>query len=244
MKPLISITCAALACLVTTTPASAAVAGCDRCSDLPRLYRELLEQEFLRNRFDRWVKEAYYPVSVAAMQQSAADQLGAAMRGGLYGPLKTDSGPAGNGAAAPSFGTDLNSKSCALVEYVKDAQGKQVQRPVTPEQVHRKLCAPMAKFVLTHEGHHQASCRAAYSTGATAQFGTTEFVAKDDVEAYQAGIAVLRDHIAVLARECGWSGSTNARRPDGTSTVPTPDQVVELKNATRTQASLLKRKSK
>jgi len=165
VKPLISVTCAAIACLVTTTPASAAVAGCDRCSDLPRLYRELLEQEFLRNRFDRWVKEAYYPVSVAAMQQSAADQLGAAMRGGLYGPLKTDSGgPAGNGAAAPSFGTDLNNKSCALVEYVKDAQGKQVQRPVTPEQVHKKLCAPMAKFVLTHEGHHQASCRAAYST--------------------------------------------------------------------------------
>ncbi len=243
MKPLISITCAALACLVTATPASAA-AGCDKCSDLPRLYRELLEQEFLRNRFDRWVKEAYYPVSVEAMQQSAADQLGAAMRGGLYGPLKTDSGPGGKGGAAPSFGTDLNNKSCALVEYVKDAQGKQVQRPVTPEQVQKKLCAPMAKFVLTHEGHHQASCRAAYAAGGAAKFGTTEFVAKDDVEAYQAGIAVLRDHIAELARKCGWSGSTNARRPDGTSTVPTPDQVMELKNATKKQAALLKRKSK
>ena len=244
MKPLISITCAALACLVTVTPASAAAAGCDKCSDLPRLYRELLEQEFLRNRFDRWVKEAYYPVSVEAMQQSAADQLGAAMRGGLYGPLKTDSGSGGKGGAAPSFGTDLNNKSCALVQYVKDAQGNQTQRPVKPEQVRSRLCAPMAEFVIAHEGHHQASCQAAYAAGQTAQFGTTEFVAKDDVAAYQAGIAVLRDHIAKLAGQCGWSGSTNARRPDGTSTVPTPDQVMELKNATKKQASLLKRKSK
>jgi hypothetical protein len=244
VKPLISITCAALACLVTTTPASAAAAGCDRCSDLPRLYRELLEQEFLRNRFNQWVKQAYYPVSVKEMQQSAADQLGAAMQGGLYGPLKPVSGPGGKGGAAPSFGTDLNNKSCALVEYVKDAQGNQVQRPVTPEQVQKKLCAPMAKFVLAHEGHHQASCRAAYATGGAEKLGTIEFVAKDDVEAYQTGIAVLRDHIAKLARECGWSGSTNAKRPDGTSTVPTPAQVVELKTATRKQASLLNRKSK
>lgn len=243
MKPLIFITCAALACLITATPASAAN-DCDKCSDLPRLYRELLEQEFLRNRFNQWVKEAYYPVSVEAMQQSAADQLGAAMQGGLYGPLKPVSGPGGKGGAAPSFGTDLNNKSCALVEYVKDAKGNQVQRPVTPEQVQKKLCAPMAKFVLAHEGHHQASCRAAYAAGGAAKFGTTEFVAKDDVEAYQTGIAVLRDHIAKLARECGWSGSTNAKRPDGTSTVPTPAQVVELKTATRKQASLLNRKSK
>ena len=244
MKPLISTPCAALACRITATSAPAAAAGCDKCSDLPKLYRELLEQEFLRNRFDRWVKEAYYPVSVDAMQQSAADQLGVAMRGGLYGSLTTNSGSGGQGSAAPSYGTDLNNKSCALVEYVKDAQGDQTQRPVKPEQVRSKLCAPMAEFVLAHEGHHQASCRAAYAAGRTAQFGTTEFVAKDDVEAYQVGIAVLRDHIAKLAWQCGWSGSTNARRPDGTTTVPTPDQVAELKNATRQQAALLQCKSK
>ena len=244
MKSLISALCAALACLITTASAPAAAAGCDKCSDLPRLYRELLEQEFLRNRFDRWVKEAYYPVSVEAMQQAAADQLGAAMRGGLYGSLKPAGGGGGQGGAAPSYGTDLSKKSCALVEYVKDAQGNQTQRPVTPEQVRKKMCAPMADFVLAHEGHHQASCQAAYAAGQTAQFGTTEFVARDDVEAYQVGIAVLRDHIAKLARQCGWSGSTNARRPDGTTTVPTPDQVAELKNATRQQAALLQRKSK
>jgi hypothetical protein len=236
--------CTALACLATVTSAPAAAAGCDKCSDLPKLYRELLEQEFLRNRFDRWVKEAYYPVSVEAMQQSAAEQLGVAMRGGLYGALKPVGGNSGQGGAAPSYGTDLNNKRCALVEYVKDAHGKQTQRPVTPEQVRKKLCTPMADFVLAHEGHHQASCHAAYGAGQTAQFGTAEFVAKDDVEAYQAGIAVLRDHIAKLARQCGWSGSTNARRPDGTTTVPTPDQVAELKNATKTQVSLLQRKSK
>jgi hypothetical protein len=239
-----SISCTVLAVLVTATPALAAAPGCNQCKDLPKLYRELLEQEFLRNRFDRWVKEAYYPVSVSAMQEAAASQLGAAMQGGLYGPLSPAGAGGGSGGAAPSFGTDLNNRNCPLVEYVKDAQGNQKQRPVKPEDVRSRMCAPLAEFVIAHEGHHQASCRKAYGEGTNAQFGTQEFVAKDDVAAYQAGIAVLRDHIAKLARNCGWSGSTNARKPDGTMTVPTPDQVAALKNATAKQASLLKRKSK
>ena len=51
-----------------TLPAARALSpGCDQCADLPTLYRELLEQEFLRNRFERWIREAYFPISIDAI---------------------------------------------------------------------------------------------------------------------------------------------------------------------------------
>jgi len=67
---------------------------------------------------------------------------------------------------------------------------------------------------------------------------------QDDRAAYQAGVAVLRQHIADLARKCSWSGSINARRPDGTATVPTPQQISDLKSATKSKSNLLKRASR
>jgi len=141
-------------------PAAALSPGCDQCADLPALYRELLEQEFLRNRFDRWVREAYYPVSIEAMQSAAVSALDAAMSGDLYGVLAPPKSGGGGGGAAPAYGTDTSSSACRLVEYVTGKDGKTSQRPVTPEQVRAKLCKPLADYTLAHEGHHQATCRA------------------------------------------------------------------------------------
>ena len=213
-------------------PAAALSPGCDQCADLPALYRELLEQEFLRNRFDRWIREAYYPVSIEAMQSAAVNALNAAMSGDLYGVLGAPTASGGTASAAPAYGTDT--ASCALVQYVTDKDGRKTQRRVTADQVRSRLCKPLAEYTLVHEGHHQQTCRAG-------GLKTVEQFVNDDREAYQAGVAVLRKHIADLARKCSWSGSTNARRPDGTDTVPTPPQIAALKDAARTKASLLGR---
>jgi len=219
--------------------------GCDQCADLPTLYRELLEQEFLRNRFERWIREAYYPVTVDEMQRSATDALSGAMSRDLYGvlaPAKSAGG--GKPQAAPAYGTDMNSKACGLVEYVKDKAGNTSSKPVTADQVRKKLCAPLAQYTLAHEEHHQASCRAAWESGGAKKLSTVEFFVHEDLAAYQAGIAALREHIASLAKKCSWSGSTNARRPDGTATVPTPAEISKLEGSAKAKSKLLQRASK
>ena len=227
-----------------TLPAARALSpGCDQCADLPTLYRELLEQEFLRNRFERWIREAYFPVSVDAMQRTATDALSTAMSRDLYGvlaPLKT----AGGSQAAPAYGTDMNTRDCGLVEYVKDAKGNATARPVTSDQVRKKLCAPLAQYTLAHEAHHQASCRASWAAGDAKKLGSVEFFVQDDLAAYQAGIAVLREHIAGLAKKCSWTGSTGARKPDGTATVPTPAQITQLESHVKSTSKLLQRATK
>ena len=217
--------------LSAPAPAHALSRNCDRSSDLPALYRELLDQEFLRNKFDRWINEAYYPISIEAMQASAASALNAAMSGDLYGVLKPR-GAGGSASAAPAFGTET--KNCGLIEYVKDASGKTVERPVTPQQVRSKLCKPLADHTLAHEGHHQKSCR-------DGKLQTVAEFARDDRDAYQAGVTVLRAYIADLARRCSWSGSTAATRPDGSAVVPKPAEIFEIKGAVARKADLLGR---
>jgi hypothetical protein len=234
MKYRVSLAWLASVWLAAIPPSAQAAGGCNECKDLPRLYRELLEQQFLRDKFNSWVKQAYYPASVKNMQDQAANALTTAMQHGAAG-----SGSASGGNATPSFGTDLNSKQCGLVQYVSDGNGGLKEKPVTPDDVKKKMCAPLADFVLAHEGHHQASCRTNYGAGKASEFARPEFVAQDEVAAYQAGIAVLRDHVAKLAKSCGWIGSSNERKPDGTFTVPTPSQIQELSaNSVKAAGSL------
>lgn len=217
---------------------------CNECKDLPRLYRELLEQEFLRKTFESWKKQDYYPRSV---EESAKSELNKAMKGrgkgSLYGAVAPDDG-GGGGGSAPAYGTDQSSKACQLVEFYKDDQNNEQQRPTTEAKVRSDNCKPIADFVMAHENHHKDDCKANWDKSKSDSFVTVKYVVQDDIEAYQAGIGVLRDHIAALARQCRWTGSTNARRPDGTTTVPTPEQIATLKDNTKVKASQLKRRSK
>jgi len=245
VKSLIFAKCAALACLLAAAPAPAAPPpDCSKCSALPMLYRELLEQEFLRKLFDKWISQSYYPATMTTMQDSAKGQLDAAINGGLYGELAPGKVGSGAGGAAPAYGTDLTSKACQLVEYYKDKEGNEQQRPVTPEKVRAKHCNAVADYVLVHERYHMDTCKASWARHGSDKFITVEYVAEDDRAAYQAGIAELRKYIAKLASDCRWSGSTNAKRPDGTMTVPTPAQILELKNNSKGKAAQLKRSSK
>jgi hypothetical protein len=235
----------AVALLVASFPGRpSAATGCSECADLPNLYRELLEQEYLRNRFESWIKQQYYPRSVSELQRAARDQLTNAMRNGsLYGAVTPAAAAGGGGSgAAPAFGTDLSSRNCGLYEITFDDQGNEIHTPTTPQKIREKLCKAKADFVLAHEGHHQASCREAWRTGQSAKLGTVEWFVQNDRDAYQAGIAVLREYIAELASNCAWKGSTNKTKPDNTKTVPTPDQINELK--TNKLSNLLKRSSR
>jgi len=266
--------CVLVACLVAAVPVPAASAGqdecppkkkkpegpppdCSKCSALPMLYRELLEQEFLRNLFKKWVTEKYGPGTVELMQRRAKELLDQAMKGTttvrpLYGVLAPQGTGGSGGGAAPAYGTDLSHKSCGLVEYVRckktTGDGKEevqeVQVPITPAEVRAKLCEPIADYVLAHEGYHQKTCKASWAEHGSDKFLKVDYVAEDDLAAYEVGIGVLRQHIAKLARDCEWSGSTNKRKPDGTMTVPTPDEILKLKDNVRKTTGQLRRKSK
>ncbi|MBL8700319.1 MAG: hypothetical protein JNK67_18230 [Alphaproteobacteria bacterium] len=242
------LSCLLVACLLLIAPARALSPGCDRCSDLADLYRELLEQEFLLRRFDRWIREQYFPVTVEEMQRVALRDLNTAMSGDFFGVLGAPGGGgSGDGAtpvAAPAYGTDMSTKDCRLVEYTTGKDGKTTTRPVTPEDIRKKHCTPMAEYLIAHEGHHQQSCRAAWSQGKEKQLQSVGFFVQDDRDSYQAGVAVLRKHIAELARRCAWSGSTSAVKPDGTQVVPTPQQVGDLQRNTAARGRMLRRASK
>lgn len=226
-------------------------ANCDRCEDLPRLYRELLEQEFLRAKFESWIRQAYYPASIESVQAAAVAALNAAMQGDLYGVLRppSSSGGSGVGTAAPAFGTNVGDSKCALVEFVTvvdphDSTKKTVvEQPTTPAGIRAKLCKPLAEAVIKHEGHHVESCHAAWRAG-DKNVTTVEWFVKNDVESYQAGVRVLRDAISDLSGHCGWTGSTSEFKPDGTRVVPTPERITELATATKTKASALRRSSR
>lgn len=238
-------------CLAGMTPvlakppaAPAKPPTCNECKDLPRLYRELLEQEFLRNTFESWKKQQYYPRSV---EESGKSELSKAMRGrgkgSLYGAVAPEEGSSGGGAA-PAYGTDQSTQACQLVEFYNDDHGEVQQRPTTEAKVRSENCKAIADFVMAHENHHRDDCKANWGKSKSDSFVTVEYVVQDDIEAYQAGIGVLRDYIAALARQCGWTGSTNARKPDGTTTVPTPEQINTLKDNVKAKASQLRRRSR
>jgi hypothetical protein len=257
-----------LACIATAGPMAARAADdvecpkrdkpakppdCSECKDLPMLYRELLEQEFLRNLFESWIKQEYYPRSTDELKASAERQLGNAMgeKSKLYGVLAPQGEGAG-GTAAPAYATDLSTKDCRLLEYVtckknpgsKSESKVQVPFPATAADVRARHCKPIADYLLKHEGHHQEQCAKNWKQTKSDAFITPKYVAQDDRDAYQAGIGVLREYIAKLAAECNWTGSTNERRPDGTKTVPTPQEIQELKDNARIKGLRLKRRSK
>jgi hypothetical protein len=225
--------------------ATASPANCDECSDLPSLYRELLEQEFLLALFQSWAAQGYPLATPKSAQDAAVRQLNQAMAGNLYGVLapQAPGGASAPGSAAPSFGTVTATNACALVEYVRANPGdtELTPRPTTPTDVRKKLCKPKAEFTLAHEGTHKASCEAAWKANDSKTLETVKWLIDNDAQAYQAGIKVLREAIASLAGKCNWSGSSNEYRADKTKTVPTPDQIRTLAQNTRSRSSALNR---
>jgi len=240
-----------LAWLIAIPPVHAYSPNCDKCSDLPKLYRELLEQEFLAKHFQSMIDQQYFPRSLDQIKDNAARKLTEAMSGDLYGVLQPSASAGGGGetpAAAPAYGTDRSTSGCGLVEIHQitqsDGKKKDVSRPVTPVQIRQRHCAPVAEYLITHEATHQETCRKTWRGSAAEREKTMQSVgayAEDDVKAYRAGIAVLRKYIAELAAQCAWAGSTHKVKADGTFVVPTPQQVETLQHNMAAKTKALKR---
>ena len=52
-----------------------AAPSCNDCKDLPFLFKELMEQEYLRDQFDSYVKQSYYPPTVGQMYDSVTKRF-------------------------------------------------------------------------------------------------------------------------------------------------------------------------
>jgi len=237
----ISLLCLLFIIVTFTSPAFGAQ-KCDQCKDLPFLFRELMQQEYLRDQFESYVRQSYYPPTVKQMYESVERRFNAT----FYSSPQSAASPGGKDVASkPSGGAAYGTRTwlpkCDLVEFLKDAKGNQildkqenpVVKPITPQQIRAKECKAVADHVLKHEGFHQQSCRQTHSNGTADLWNSAEFVAKNEVEAYKKGVESLRDMIAKLAKECNWDGSVRMLKPDGTSVVPTKEQIEELKNNTR-----------
>lgn len=204
---------------------------CDRCEDLPRLMQELKEQEWLRDKF-----HDYSPWS--SYQLSAADvtDLQQKVQRAFTEWLHTPQGGTG-GEAAPTMGTDPD--TCRLVFYVKGADGKSTTKPYDEKAMKAQYCKTVLDFMLAHEASHQQTCRALGKKN-KAFLSRPEFVAADEVKAYEAGIRVLEKAINDLANRCKEDGTTVKFRLDPAMKI-TPATVYGSEDRARRIADLLER---
>lgn len=204
-----------VAALLATESEAAAPCG---CKDLPAMIKELNEQQFLQQLFTKW---ADYMPSEIVTTSDLVDHATQQFNDAFYSRRgRSVAGTANGGHAA--FGTDLESKTCPIVQYLYDAKGKpkknddgtQMTQPVTEENLQTKECESFVKYEFAHERSHQATCLKLVADKDTWSWKNPVFFAHDDAKAYQAGIDVLREETKTLAGKCGWDNSTKNRLPD------------------------------
>lgn len=205
---------------------------CDRCEDLPLLMKELKEQEWLRDKFFHYSPwEKGYQLSA-----SDVDDLQAQVQKAFNAWLKTPAG-GGGGAGEPTMGT--NPEDCKLVFYVKDEKGNTSIQPYDEKQMKQRYCPTVLAFMLAHEGSHQRTCRA---LGAKNKgfLKLAEFVAADEVKAYETGIRALEKAINDLAKKCKEKGTTATYRLAPGQEI-TPAKVYQSEDRVRRIADMLER---
>jgi hypothetical protein len=194
-----------------------APAPCNRCSDLPKLTKELNEQQKLRDEFQKYVDYKLPPYAKDPKNDPGAtrrmrDDVEAIFTVWLNSPAG-----GGGGFGQAEMGTDVD--SCKLVRYPKDADGKNLKDKkgndivceVTKADIKEMYCPAVADMILTHEGQHQTDCQNNKKSSQKVDLADWRNYAAFDVRGYTAGIANLRKSIAALAKskQCGWKGSTN-----------------------------------
>ena len=177
---------------------------CDRCEDLPKLMQELKEQEWLRDKFLE-----FSPWSSYQRLASDVSELQSKVLTAFNTWEKSPSG--GGGTGEPTMGT--NSDNCRLVFYVKGADGKTTIQPYDDKAMKARYCPAVLAYLKAHEASHQRTCS---DLGAQHKGFLTrpEFVAADEVKAYEAGIKVLEKAINDLAKKCKEEGTTATYRLD------------------------------
>ena len=200
-----------------------------KCKDLPAMVKEIIEQEFLQKLFFSW--NDYLPSDIndiATMQTRAAHLMQQ-----HFNPKapQTNAGTA-NGAHA-ELGTDFRSPGCTINAFQYDAKGKSVldkngDQVVTPQteedymKTQKKSCEALARYPYIHEQYHEKTCKELNAAGKQSKWDSLEFFARNDSEAYKAGVDYLRQQTKALALSCGWKGST------GPNAVPTPKDAKKL----------------
>lgn len=205
--------------------------SCDRCEDLPRLMQELKEQEWLRDKF-----REYSPWSSYQLSASDVTDLQNRVLNAFNTWQKAPSG-GGGGAGEPTMGT--NPENCQLVFYVKGADGKTTIQPYDDKAMKARYCGAVLAFMKAHEASHQRTCR---DLGAKNKgfLGRPEFVAADEVKAYEAGIRALEKAINELAKKCKEEGTTATYRLDPSLKI-TPANVYGSEDRARQIADQLER---
>ncbi len=199
------------------------------CKNLPAMVKEIIEQEFLQKLFFSW--NDYMPSNIndiETMQSRAAELMQQ-----QFNPKapKNNAGTA-NGAHA-ELGTDFRSPGCTIGAFqydakgnpVKDSNGDPVVAPQTEEEYmksQKKTCEALARYPYIHEQYHEKTCKELNAAGKQSKWDSLEFFARNDSEAYKAGIDYLRQQTKDLALSCGWQGST------GPNAVPTPKDAKKL----------------
>ena len=204
---------------------------CDRCEDLPSLMKELKEQEWLRDRFyafSPWEK-------VYQLSASDVDELQSKVQKAFNAWLKTPQG--GGGVGEPTMGT--NPADCNLVFYVKDAKGNTSIKPYDENQMKQRYCPTILAYMKAHEASHQRTCKALGAKNKSF-LKLAEFVAADEVKAYEQGIKVLEAAINKLAKDpkCSKDGTTAKYRLDPNQEI-TPEKVFKAEELARKIAELL-----
>ncbi|HVO31484.1 MAG TPA: hypothetical protein VMV18_12130 [bacterium] len=213
-------------------PSLASAASCSDCKDLPRLEKELFEQEFLQQAFRQYANyEKNIPAKkgdetdVEALQRSVTADFNA----WLHSPAGGGNRNAHGGAA---WGTG---RDCNLVIYLpgKNKDGSPKTAPfddAAQKKFRADNCDAITDYLLAHEAVHQKSCKDALDI-----FDDPRIYAADDVRAYGAGIRSLRKYIRTLAESCGWEGSTSETKTDAAGNkedvVPTMKRITSGKDA-------------
>ena len=199
------------------------------CKNLPAMVKEIIEQEFLQDLFFSW--NDYLPANIndiATMQTRAMELL---QQGFNPKAPKKNAGTA-NGAHA-ELGTDFRSPGCTIGAFQYDAKGNpvldkngdQVVMPQTEDEymkTQKKTCEALARYPYVHEQYHEKTCKELNAAGKQSKWDSLEFFARNDSEAYKAGVDYLRQQTKALALNCGWKGST------GPNAVPTPKDALKL----------------
>jgi hypothetical protein len=224
---------------------------CNRCSDLPRLNKELAEQQWLRDKFQEFIDWRLPPVAKpdddAEKKKMGPTALMVDWIQAAFDAYLGSAAGGGGGKGRATLGTDL--ATCGLVLYpadsknknLKDKDGNVITCPTTKAEIKSMYCPAVADYLLTHEGQHQIDCKNNKSSSQPIDLSDWRNYAPYDVRGYTAGIANLRKSIAAVSKSCGWKGSTNKTKkmpmpPSGSDkrtetdvdVIPTPQEIDTL----------------
>jgi hypothetical protein len=218
----------AAALILAATPAPGAKKKCPTCDDIPRMQRELREQEVARDAFREFTYD-FKDNKVGMRRANSVKDLQAqhaALFKQMMGSGKSKGG--GNVVAKPALG--LVAPDCYLVEYVGN---KEV--PLDEEAYREKNCV-FADYLIAHEKEHVKQCEYAKANGLFADWEKSVNAAEREVKSYQVGIDLLEAQIAKLKSEC--VVSTYAPAPSDEAFASRPD-IPELEREAQRAASAL-----